>query len=198
MENTITFNQLDNFEMFENCIIEVSIDKLNQNSEILDSILEYMYFDLEMSELEKYITKDGSFEIDFTMFQTICMTYKLNVKVSSSYFNFEFNPPSKTPILKHWKFPFDSEKNHFDNSEEVIQFLDKEIQKSNDDEDELIPMTKKECEDWDNLMFIPCYLKDKEYIWKKGEKVEMVDLLVTTIKNLHNEWCDLKYPSQMK
>jgi len=105
MENTITINQLDNFEMLKHCIIEVSLDKLNSNSEILDSILEYLYFDLKMSELEKYITDDGNFEIDFTMMNTICMTYRLNVKVSSSFFNFEINPPSETPISKHYKFP---------------------------------------------------------------------------------------------
>ena len=119
MENTITINQLDNFEMLKHCIIEVSLDKLNSNSEILDSILEYLYFDLKMSELEKYITDDGNFEIDFSMMNTICMTYRLNVKVSSSFFNFEINPPSDTPISKHYKFP--------------------EI---DDEEKELIPMTE--------------------------------------------------------
>jgi len=71
-----------------------------------------MYFDLEMSELQKYITDDGNFEIDFSMMNTICMSYRLNVKVSSQFFNFEINTPSDTPITKHYKFPEDSELSH--------------------------------------------------------------------------------------
>ena len=105
--NTIIINQLDNSEMLKHCIIESPILKLNQDMEILDSIMNYLYFDLDMKSLEGFIFRDV--EMDFTTFNNMCITYRLNIRVNSTFFNFDFNPPSDTPNLTHWKFPEDDE-----------------------------------------------------------------------------------------
>tara|TARA_Y100000034_G_C6747973_1_gene332304 strand:- start:71 stop:712 length:642 start_codon:yes stop_codon:yes gene_type:complete len=106
--NTIIINQLDNSEMLKHCIIESPILKLNQDMEILDSIMNYLYFDLDMKSLEGFIFRDV--EMDFTTFNNMCITYRLNIRVNSTFFNFDFNPPSDTPNLTHWKFPEDKQK----------------------------------------------------------------------------------------
>lgn len=89
--NTIIFNQLDTeTQKFKHCIIETSISHLNLGLEILDSIIEYMYFNLDMKFLESYL----DIEMDMTQFNNMCIFHRLNIRVSSSQFNFEFNPPS--------------------------------------------------------------------------------------------------------
>ena len=65
--------------------------KRNKNRGILDSIIEYLYFDLQYHQFEKYINT----EVDFSTFNFIMKHFNIHIEVDSDRFGYHFiiNPP---------------------------------------------------------------------------------------------------------